>query len=170
VTPPEQTARARLSCNEGRGRERHHHHPRVSSCLRPPQTNARLGILGHARAHRLRARPALPSAPPPPARFAGRALELARLLPRRLHRGLCAPGSRPQPPSTSAAGGRRRGSPRRDDRPAVDLQSCKAIHDVARGGPTNSSSMSSRLTRRSSSILPYLTTSIATIRADCLAS
>src|SRR5262249_13099476 len=43
-------------------------HPTRSSCLRPPHPNARLGILGHARAHRFRTRPALPSAPRPPAR------------------------------------------------------------------------------------------------------
>ena len=47
-----------------------------SSCLRPPHPNARLGILGHARAHRFRARPALPSAPRPPRPDRRRALEL----------------------------------------------------------------------------------------------
>ena len=56
-----------------------------SSCLRPPHPNARLGILGHARAHRFRARPALPSAPRPPARPPPRARVAGRVS-RRLHR------------------------------------------------------------------------------------
>ena len=48
--------------------------------------NARLGILGHARAHRFRARTALPSAPRPRPESPGRGLETRRVLPR-LHRG-----------------------------------------------------------------------------------
>ena len=56
-----------------------------SSCLRPPHPNARLGILGHSRAHRFRARPALPSAPRPPARPPPRARVAGRVS-RRLHR------------------------------------------------------------------------------------
>jgi len=47
---------------------------RVRLACGPPHPTARLGILGHARAHRFRSRPALPRAGPKPDRR--RALEL----------------------------------------------------------------------------------------------